>query len=44
VFANLPKHVAVQKQRHEVSSTFALIGGILALLALGASIRWGPYP
>ena len=42
VFANLPKHVAVQKQRHEVSSTFALIGGFLALLALGASIRWGP--
>lgn len=44
VFANLPKHVAVQRERHEVTATFALIGGLLALLAIGASIRWGPYP
>jgi Ca-activated chloride channel homolog len=44
VFANLPKHVAVQKERHEVTWAFALIGGLLALAALGASIRWGPYP
>jgi Ca-activated chloride channel family protein len=44
VFANLPKHIAVQKERHEVTATFALIGGLLALLAIGASIRWGSYP
>jgi Ca-activated chloride channel family protein len=44
VFANLPKHIAVQKERHEVTATFALIGGLLALIAIGASIRWGPYP
>jgi Ca-activated chloride channel family protein len=44
VFANLPKHVAVQKERHEVTATFALIGALLALIAIGASIRWGPYP
>ena len=44
VFANLPKHIAVQKERHEVTATFALIGALLALLAIGASIRWGPYP
>ena len=44
VFANLPKRVAVQKERHEVTATFALIAGLLALVAIGASIRWGPYP
>jgi Ca-activated chloride channel homolog len=44
VFANLPKHIAVQKERHEVTATFALLGGLLALIAIGASIRWGPYP
>jgi len=44
VFANLPKHVAVQKEHHEVTSTFALIGALLALVAIGASIRWAPYP
>jgi Ca-activated chloride channel family protein len=44
VFANLPKHIAVQKERHEVTATFALIGGLLALVAIGAAIRWGPYP
>jgi Ca-activated chloride channel family protein len=44
VFANLQKHVAVQKERHEVTGDFALIGAILALVALGAAIRWGSYP
>jgi Ca-activated chloride channel family protein len=44
VFANLPKHVAVQKERHEVTATFAVIGALLVLAAVGASIRWGPYP
>ncbi len=44
VFANLPKHIAVQKEHHEVTATFALIGALLALIAIGASIRWSPYP
>ena len=44
VFANLPKHVAVQKEHHEVTATFAVIGALLALAAIGASIRWAPYP
>jgi Ca-activated chloride channel family protein len=44
VFANLPKDVTAQKQRHEVTATFAGLGALLALLALGASIRWSPYP
>jgi Ca-activated chloride channel homolog len=44
VFANLPKHIAVEKERHEVTATFALIGALLALIAIGASIRWSAYP
>ncbi len=44
VFANLPKDVTVQKERHEVTATFAAIAALLALGCIGASIRWGPYP
>ena len=44
VFANLPKHVAIQRERHEVTATFVIIGALVALAAMGASIRWGPYP
>jgi Ca-activated chloride channel family protein len=44
VFASLPKHVTVQKERHEVTATFAILGALLALAAIGASIRWGAYP
>jgi Ca-activated chloride channel homolog len=44
VFGNLPKNVSVQKTHHEISATFALFGGLLALVAVGASIKWSPYP
>jgi Ca-activated chloride channel homolog len=44
VFKSLPKHIVVQKEHHEVSATFAIIGALLALGAFGASIRWSPYP
>jgi Ca-activated chloride channel homolog len=44
VFARLPKDVTVQKQRHEITSTFAAIGALLALVTIAASIRWSPYP
>ena len=44
VFATLPKDVTVSKERHEVSSTFVLLGALLAVIAIGASIRWSPYP
>ncbi|HTJ74667.1 MAG TPA: VWA domain-containing protein [Acidimicrobiales bacterium] len=44
VFADLPKDVTVQKRRHEVSSTFVALGAVLAVAAIGASIRWSPYP
>jgi Ca-activated chloride channel family protein len=44
VFANLPKQIAVEKERHEITSELALLGALIAFLALGAAIRWSPYP
>ncbi len=44
VFATLPRHVVVQKEHHELTVVFAAIGGIMALAAFAASIRWSPYP
>jgi Ca-activated chloride channel family protein len=44
VFANLSKEVKVQKEHDEVTAEFAIIGALLALGALGASIRWGAHP
>jgi Ca-activated chloride channel family protein len=44
VFDNLPKDVAVQKEKHEVSAFFVAIGALLALAAVAASIRWSAYP
>jgi Ca-activated chloride channel homolog len=44
VFANLPKHIVVSKERHEVSAAFAAIGALLALAAFGAATRWSPRP
>jgi len=34
----------VQQQKHEITVTFAVIGALLALGAVAASIRWSPYP
>jgi Ca-activated chloride channel homolog len=44
VFANLPKHIVVQKEHHEVSADFAAAGALLALAAFGAAVRWSPRP
>jgi len=44
VFSGLPRDVTVQKKKHEITATFAVIGALLALAAIGASIRWSPYP
>ena len=44
MFANLPKEVKVQKEHDEVTAEFAIIGALLALAALAASIRWGAHP
>jgi Ca-activated chloride channel homolog len=44
VFADLSKEVKVQKEHDEVTAAFAIAGALLALAALGASIRWGAHP
>ncbi len=44
VFANLPKQIAVQKEHQEVTAQFVILGALLALAALAASLRWGAYP
>jgi Ca-activated chloride channel family protein len=44
VFATLPKDVSVSRERHEISSTFVALGALFAVIAIGASIRWSPYP
>jgi Ca-activated chloride channel homolog len=44
VFSGLPRDVTVQTKKHEITATFAVIGALLALAAVGASIRWSPYP
>jgi Ca-activated chloride channel family protein len=44
VFAGLPRDITVQKKRQEITVWFATIGALLALAAIGASIRWSPYP
>ena len=44
VFADLPKHILVSRQRHEVSADFAALGALFALAAFGAATRWSPRP
>ncbi|MDQ4096562.1 MAG: VWA domain-containing protein [Actinomycetota bacterium] len=44
VFASLPRDVAVQQRPHELTASFVVLGALLAAVALGASIRWSPYP
>jgi hypothetical protein len=44
VFADLSKEVKIQKEHDEVTAEFAIVGAVLALAALAASIRWGAYP
>lgn len=44
VLADLPRQVEVQRQDVEASVGFAVLGGLLILLALGLSVRWGTFP
>jgi Ca-activated chloride channel family protein len=44
VFAALPKEIGVQKEHEEITWLFAALGGLLALVAAAASLRWAPYP
>jgi Ca-activated chloride channel family protein len=44
VFAELPRDVATQRKPTEITWYFAALGALLAASAIGASIRWSPYP
>jgi Ca-activated chloride channel family protein len=44
VFAELPKEVATQRERSEITWIFAALAGLLAGAAAAASIRWSTYP
>jgi Ca-activated chloride channel family protein len=44
VFAGLPRDVATQKQRTEITWVLAALGALFATAAIAASIRWNPYP
>lgn len=44
VLRNLPRHIVIQKERQELTVLFAAAGGVLALGALGAAVKWSPYP
>jgi Ca-activated chloride channel family protein len=44
VFSDLPKEVATQRKRSEITWIFAAVAGLLAGAALGASMRWSTYP
>jgi Ca-activated chloride channel family protein len=44
VFTKLPSQIELQHQDHEISVLFAIIGGLLAALAVGLSLLWNRYP
>ena len=44
VFADLPRDIATQKKRTEITWIFAALGALLAAAAIAASMRWSPYP
>jgi Ca-activated chloride channel family protein len=44
VFADLPKEVATQRERSEITWILAAIAGLLAGAAIAASMRWSAYP
>ena len=44
VFAGLPRDVATQKKRSEITWILAALGALFATAAIAAAIRWNPYP
>ena len=44
VFVNLPNEFVLQKDRVEISVIFAVIGGILGIIAVALSLWWYRYP
>jgi len=44
VFAGLPRDVATQKERSEITWILVAVAALLATGAVAAAIRWAPYP
>jgi Ca-activated chloride channel family protein len=44
VFLNLPTHVVLQKERHEISVLFTALATVLAIVAVGLSLIWNRFP
>jgi Ca-activated chloride channel family protein len=44
VFLNLPTHVVLQKERHEISVLFTALAALLATVAVGLSLIWNRFP
>lgn len=44
VFLNLPTQIVLQKEDIEISVAFAVLGAVLAILAVGLSLVWNRYP
>jgi Ca-activated chloride channel family protein len=44
IFADLPRSITVQHERHELTAWFLLAGGLLAIAAVGLSLAWNRYP
>jgi Ca-activated chloride channel homolog len=44
VFSSLPNQITLQKEHHEISYVFAIIGALCAAAAVGLSLLWNRYP
>jgi Ca-activated chloride channel family protein len=44
IFLELPTQIVLQKEALEISVVFAALGAILALAAVGLSLKWNRYP
>lgn len=44
VFSSLPKEIELQKEHREISVVFAIVGVLLAMMAIGLSLLWNRSP
>jgi Ca-activated chloride channel family protein len=44
VFSDLPNQISLQKEEHEISYVFAILGALCAAAAVGLSLLWNRYP
>ena len=44
VFLNLPANISLQKVPYEISVFFTALAALLAIVAVGLSLRWNRFP